>query len=75
VPAVVSDLGGPKELVEDGVTGYITPAQDAEAFADAIVKLMQAPELRRQMGQAARQRVVDRSWPNAFHAFWAATAD
>jgi hypothetical protein len=29
--------------------------------------------LRERMGSAARKSVVDRSWPNAFRKFWAAT--
>ena len=74
LPVVVSDLGGPAELVEHGVSGLITKAHDVDSFADAIKKLASDPALRARMGAHARQSVVDRSWPNAFQKFWAATA-
>jgi hypothetical protein len=31
------------------------------------------PELRKRMGDRARQSVIDRSWPNAFRKFWSIT--
>ncbi len=74
LPAVVSDLGGPKELVENGVDGLVTKAHDADDFARAIRTLAEDPARRREMAARARQKVVDRSWPNAFRAFWATTA-
>ncbi len=73
--AVVSDLGGPKELVEDGVDGIVTKAKDADDFARGIRTLVQDAELRKQMGARARDKVISRSWPNAFRKFWATTAD
>lgn len=73
LPVVVSDLGGPKELVEDGVTGLITKAQDLPSFGEAIRALVADPARRRAMGQRARQSVLDRSWPRAFQKFWATT--
>ncbi|MGI9086174.1 MAG: glycosyltransferase [Chthoniobacterales bacterium] len=74
LPAVVSDLGGPNELITDGVNGFVTKAHDPEEFAGAIEKLARDHSLRRQMGANARESVADRSWPNAFQKFWAATA-
>ena len=75
LPVVVSDLGGPRELVEDGVNGFITKAHDADSFAEALKTLILNADLRAQMGARARQSVVDRSWPSAFQKFWAMTAD
>src|SRR6267143_341438 len=66
LPVIVSDLGGPKELVEDGTTGFVTKAHDPEDFARAIERIAQDAQLRVRMGQKARQNVVDRSWPGAF---------
>ncbi|MBA3881837.1 MAG: glycosyltransferase [Chthoniobacterales bacterium] len=74
LPVVVSNLGGPKELVQSGINGLITKAHDICDFAGAIRKLATEPELRRQMSVAARESVMDRSWPIAFRHFWAATA-
>ena len=73
VPVIVSDSGGPKELVEDRTNGLITRSHDVDDFTRAIRALVTDPELRARMGTAARNSVVDRSWPNAFRKFWAAT--
>src|SRR5947199_4562884 len=73
VPVIVSDSGGPKELVEDGMNGLITRSRDVEDFARAIRALVTDPALRERMGESARNRVIDLSWPSAFGKFWAAT--
>ncbi|MDQ6939947.1 MAG: glycosyltransferase family 1 protein, partial [Verrucomicrobiota bacterium] len=75
LPAVVSNLGGPRELVEDGVDGMVTKALDADDFARGIRTLVEDAELRAQMSARAREKVLNRSWPNAFQKFWAATAE
>jgi glycosyltransferase involved in cell wall biosynthesis len=73
LPVIVSDLGGPKELVSHGLDGLITKSHDLEDFTSAIRTLVNNPKLRTEMAKNARQRVVDRSWPSAFRKFWAAT--
>ena len=73
LPVIVSDLGGPKELVDDGVNGIVTKAHDVEDFARAINRLTGDAKLRARMGEKARKSVVDRSWPDAFRKFWQAT--
>ncbi|HEV8185216.1 MAG TPA: glycosyltransferase, partial [Chthoniobacterales bacterium] len=74
LPVVVSDLGGPKELVEHGVNGLITKAHNIRDFGSALQMLVADAALRRKMSAAARERVMDRSWPTAFRRFWAASA-
>jgi glycosyltransferase involved in cell wall biosynthesis len=74
LPAVVSDEGGPRELVTHNINGLVTKARDAVDFADAIQRLVRDESLRKQMSAAARAAVADRSWPGAFLNFWAATA-
>jgi glycosyltransferase involved in cell wall biosynthesis len=73
LPVVVSDSGGPKELVEDNANGLITKSHDVEDFAHAIQALVMDPALRERMGKSARNSVTDRSWPSAFRRFWAVT--
>jgi glycosyltransferase involved in cell wall biosynthesis len=75
LPVIVSTIGGPKELVEPGVNGFVIKALDAQALAEAIRSLVREPELRAEMASRARESVVDRSWPAAFQKFWAATAN
>jgi len=73
LPVIVSDLGGPKELVEDGVNGLVTKAHDVEDVARAITLLVNDQKMRARLGAKARQSVVDRSWPGAFRKFWHTT--
>src|SRR5207302_3254855 len=61
VPVIVSDSGGPKELVEDGMNGLITRSRDVEDFARAIRALVTDPALRERMGRFARDSVIDLS--------------
>ena len=73
LPVIVSDAGGPRELVADGVNGFITRAHDVADFTRAIRRLVDDEPLRKEMSAAARCSVEDRSWPSAFRKFWAAT--
>lgn len=73
VPVVVSNSGGPKELVEDNANGFVTKSHDVEDFTRAIRTLVCDPALRRRMGEHARESVVDRTWPSAFRKFWEMT--
>jgi glycosyltransferase involved in cell wall biosynthesis len=56
LPCVASDIRGCRDVVQDGVTGLLTAPGDAESLAAAILALLQDPERRQRMGQAARQR-------------------
>jgi glycosyltransferase involved in cell wall biosynthesis len=75
LPVIVSDVGGPKELVADGVSGLITKALDPQALADAVRQLASNADLRAQMAARARESVEHRSWPAAFQKFWATTVN
>jgi len=59
LPVVCTDAGGMREAVRDGIDGFVVPVRDVEAMAKALVKLARDPELRRRMGAAARQRVLE----------------
>lgn len=74
LPCVVSDQGGPRELVTDGADGFVTRGGDLAELCDATRRLCADQERRRIMGAAARKRVEDRSWPNAAQRFWEITA-
>jgi glycosyltransferase involved in cell wall biosynthesis len=56
--AIVSDVGGLPEIVEDGVTGTVVRAGDHERLAAAIVELVSQPDLVRAYGAAARARAL-----------------
>jgi glycosyltransferase involved in cell wall biosynthesis len=58
VAPVVTDAGGSPELVVDGVSGFVVPPRDAQGLADAIEKLYRDDDLRKRMGDAARERIA-----------------
>lgn len=60
VPIVTSNATGCAEVVADGETGFVVPKKDAPRFAQAIISLIQDPARRKQMGDAARRRVLQR---------------
>ena len=71
LPCVVSDTGGPRELVKNGETGFISRSLDLQDFTRAIQRLIEDPELRLSMSKKARLSVEERSWSGAFQKFWA----
>ena len=60
VPSIVSDLPGVRSLIEPGVTGSIVPPADVAALASALRSMLADPEHAREMGAAARERVMGR---------------
>ncbi|MHB8628203.1 MAG: glycosyltransferase family 4 protein [Aggregatilineales bacterium] len=56
-PVVSTRVGGPSETVLDGETGYLVDSGDAEAFARRVMTLLADPDLRAQIGTAARRHV------------------
>jgi glycosyltransferase involved in cell wall biosynthesis len=57
LPVVATAVGGTPEVVVDGVTGLLVPPHDPDSLAQAIVRLLGDPDLRRRMGQAGQDRV------------------
>jgi glycosyltransferase involved in cell wall biosynthesis len=56
-PVVATAVGGVGELVEDGQTGFLAPAGDADALASRLGALLADPQLRAEMGARGRARV------------------
>jgi glycosyltransferase involved in cell wall biosynthesis len=71
VPCVVSDFGGPKDLITDGQTGFISKALDSGDFAEKVRRLLDDESLRSKMRETARAGVEDRDWTEAGRKFWA----
>lgn len=69
VPAIVTRDGGPKSIVQEGLTGRI--ADDAE-FTDAIADILALPALHAQMRTAARDYSLTMSWDSVFEGVYAA---
>jgi glycosyltransferase involved in cell wall biosynthesis len=57
LPVVATDVLGTSELVEDGRSGRLVPAGDAERMAACLLELIASPETRERLGHAGRERV------------------
>jgi len=68
VPAVVTPDGGPRYIVQEGVTGFIT---SDEGFTAAIAGLLADPAKHAAMRQAARAYALTASWDAVFEGVYA----
>jgi phosphatidylinositol alpha 1,6-mannosyltransferase len=62
LPVVAPAAGGPLDLVDHALTGYLVAPGDAGALADAVARLARDPQLRLAMGRAGREKMTGRSW-------------
>ena len=62
VPVVAPRSGGPIDVVDDTVAGYLYEPGDAEELVRHVERLVTHPVLRRRMAVAARQSVRGRTW-------------
>jgi glycosyltransferase involved in cell wall biosynthesis len=58
VPSVVTDVGGNREVVVEGETGYLVPVDADQEMAQRVSELLQNQVVAEQMGRTARERVV-----------------
>lgn len=58
VPAIASRIYGVTDAVADGVTGILHPPGDIETLTAAMARLAREPQLRRELGDAARRRAL-----------------
>jgi glycosyltransferase involved in cell wall biosynthesis len=71
LPVLVSDQGGPKEVVDHGRTGMVLSATSAEAWVNAIVNIAGDESKRRAMGEAAFASMSESTISRSFEHFWA----
>jgi glycosyltransferase involved in cell wall biosynthesis len=62
LPVVGTRSGGVPDAVQDGVTGLLVDPQDAKGAAQALLRLLQAPDLAREMGRANRRWAETLTW-------------
>jgi phosphatidyl-myo-inositol alpha-mannosyltransferase len=62
-PIVGSDIIGFRELIDHGAEAVLVPVDDAEAWAETAVALLDDPERRREMGAAGRVKATQFAWP------------
>lgn len=70
-PVIVSDVGGARDYVRDGVSALVVPPGDVTALAAAVARMDAEPELRARLGSAAAAAVQEFDQ----FAFWAAVLD
>jgi N-acetyl-alpha-D-glucosaminyl L-malate synthase BshA len=58
VPVVGTDVGGLPEVVRHTESGYLLPVGDVEGMAARTIEILRCDERRREMGEAARHRVL-----------------
>lgn len=63
IPAVASDIPGSNEVIEAGVTGFLVPLHEPQAYAQRLRQLLDDDVLRATMGQAARELAQRRYSP------------
>ena len=59
IPAIGFALDGTPEVVIDGETGFLTAAEDIDDVAEKTVKLLDDPALRRRLGMAGKEKVLE----------------
>jgi glycosyltransferase involved in cell wall biosynthesis len=58
-PPIAGCFGGAKESIINGRTGYVVNPFNIDSIAERILKLVNEPHLRREMGELGRQRVIE----------------
>lgn len=70
LPVVATDVGGTREVLEDGVQGFLVPVRDWRRMADALHELARDAALRWRLGEAAQKHAAERfSFENHRRAF------
>jgi len=70
VPVIVSDRGGPKEIVQHGRTGLVTKARNAAEVLEGVERLIDNPSMRLEMATHARSYAEKQSWERIYLNFW-----
>jgi glycosyltransferase involved in cell wall biosynthesis len=63
LPVVSTRVGGVADIVDDGVTGLLVPANDPAAMAHALCRVLDDPALAERLAAAGHERVAACSWP------------
>jgi glycosyltransferase involved in cell wall biosynthesis len=70
LPAIVSDRGGPAEILGRNDSGFIVPVDRHGALRSAMQTYIEQPWLRGEHGQRARQNALQSSWAMVFEMLW-----
>ncbi len=56
-PLIATDIGGRREVIEDGKNGILIPTKNHDAIAEACIKLLRDPVLREKIGKCGREKI------------------
>ncbi|MCB9207176.1 MAG: glycosyltransferase family 4 protein [Ignavibacteriales bacterium] len=59
-PVIATNFGGPIEIIDNEIDGYLIPPSEPKILASHILKLVNNPELRKQIGTEARKKVIEK---------------
>lgn len=59
VPMITTNVGGVADIVTNGLDALVVPPRNPEAMAEALIAMIDSPQLRLRLGQAASARIHD----------------
>nr|MBU1327692.1 glycosyltransferase family 4 protein [Candidatus Omnitrophota bacterium] len=59
-PVIATNVGGVKDIVKDGASGYLVESENVEEFAKKLLELIKDPEKRRRFGECGRNIIKNR---------------
>jgi len=65
-PIVATDVGGTRELVADGQTGFLIQPQDHANLAERVLRILDDPALASKLGELARKKALENFSPDVF---------
>lgn len=60
IPTIGTLHGGIPEIIENERTGFLVEERDSDALCDRLVRLLDDENLRRELGRAARKKMVEK---------------
>jgi glycosyltransferase involved in cell wall biosynthesis len=60
LPVLSNDVGGVRDIVKNGKSGYIVPKNNLQAYTEKLLELIESPELRTQMGGCQKDEILKR---------------
>lgn len=69
IPVVTTAVSGTKELIENGKNGFVVPIRDEKAFTEALIKLVESEELRKQFA-TEEINIINKVQPSVIFEQW-----
>ncbi|MGO9108064.1 MAG: glycosyltransferase [Thermoguttaceae bacterium] len=70
LPVVVTDQGGPAEIVRRHDSGIVVDLSQPQTLADAMEKIILDADLRRELSERGLRNAAERKWENVLEEFW-----